>query len=43
VAGTDEIRGGAVVVKANVFLLGNLTIDCTADEPRPVGETLTVS
>jgi hypothetical protein len=42
-AGTDEVRGGNVTVHANVFLLGDITIDCTPDEPRPVGETLTVS
>ncbi|MDQ7909748.1 hypothetical protein RB614_35025 [Phytohabitans sp. ZYX-F-186] len=42
-AGTDEIRGGDVTVNANVVLLGNITIDCTPDEPRPVAETLAVS
>jgi hypothetical protein len=42
-AGTDQFRGASVVVKANVFLLGNLTINCTPVEPRPVGETVTVS
>jgi hypothetical protein len=41
--GTDDVRGGNVTVKANVFLLGNITIDCTPNEPRPVGETLAVS
>jgi hypothetical protein len=43
VAGTDELRGGDVTVHANVFLLGNVTVACTPDDPRPVGETLTVS
>lgn len=42
-SGTDEVRGGDVTVKANVVLLGTITIDCTPDEPRPVGETLAVS
>lgn len=42
-AGTAEIRGADVVVHANVFLLGNITINCTPDEPRPVGETVTVN
>ena len=42
-AGTDEVRGGDVTVNANVFLLGNITITCTPNEPRPVGETVTVS
>jgi len=42
-AGTDQVQGGDVTVKANVFLLGNITIACTPNEPRPVGETLTVS
>jgi len=42
-AGTDEIRGGDVVVKANVVLLGTVTVNCTPDDPQPVGETLTVS
>jgi hypothetical protein len=42
-AGTDEIRGGNVTVIANVFLIGNVTIACTPVDPRPVGETLTVS
>ena len=42
-AGTDEVRGAAVTVNANVFLLGNVTVTCTPNDPRPVGETLTVS
>jgi hypothetical protein len=42
-AGNAEIRGADVVVHANVSLLGNLTINCTPDEPRPVGETVTVN
>jgi hypothetical protein len=41
-AGTDDVRGGNVTVNANVFLLGNITIACTPDEPRPVGETVAV-
>jgi hypothetical protein len=43
VAGTDEVRGAAVTVVANVVLLGNVTVSCTPNDPRPVGETLTVS
>jgi hypothetical protein len=42
-AGTDEVQGAAVTVIANVFLLGNITVACTPNDPRPVGETLTVS
>lgn len=42
-AGTDEVRGANVTVNANVVLLGDITVDCTPDEPRPVAETLTVS
>ena len=42
-AGTDEVRGAAVTVVANVVLLGNVTVACTPNDPRPVGETLTVS
>lgn len=42
-AGTDEVRGGTVTVNANVFLLGNVTVTCTPNDPRPVGETLTVN
>jgi hypothetical protein len=33
----------AVTVNANVVLLGNVTVACTPNDPRPVGETLTVS
>ena len=43
VAGVDQIQGGAVTVKANVFLLGTITVNCTAVQPGPVGETLTVN
>jgi len=43
VAGVDEVRGGDVTVVANVILLGDVTVSCTPVEPRPVGETLTVS
>jgi hypothetical protein len=42
-AGTDEVQGAEVTVIANVILLGNVTVNCTPDDPRPVGETLTVS
>jgi hypothetical protein len=42
-AGTDEFRGGNVTINANVALLGNVTVPCTPNEPRPVGETLTVN
>jgi hypothetical protein len=42
-AGTDVFQGGNVTVNANVFLLGNITIACTPNDPRPVGETVTVS
>jgi hypothetical protein len=41
--GTDELRGADVTVNANVFLLGNVIVNCTPNDPRPVGETLTVS
>jgi hypothetical protein len=41
--GTDEVRGADVTVNANVFLLGNVIVNCTPNDPRPVGETLTVS
>jgi hypothetical protein len=43
VAGTDVVQGAAVTVDANVVLLGNVTVACTPNDPRPVGETLTVS
>ena len=43
VAGTDTVQGAAVTVVANVILLGNVTVACTPNDPRPVGETLTVS
>ena len=42
VPGTDEVRGGDVAVTANVVLIGNVSLACTPDEPRPVGATLTV-
>jgi hypothetical protein len=42
-AGTDEFRGGVVTINANVVLLGNVTVPRTPNEPRPVGETLTVN
>jgi hypothetical protein len=42
VAGTDEVRGGDVAVTANVVLIGDVSLTCTPDEPRPVGATLTV-
>ena len=42
-AGVDEVRGGDVTVLAKVVLLGTVTVNCTPDDPRPVGETLTVS
>lgn len=41
-AGTDQFQGGDVTVKANVSLLGNVTVPCTPNSPRPVAETLTV-
>ncbi|MFI5496020.1 hypothetical protein [Actinoplanes sp. NPDC051859] len=43
VAGVDEFRGGTVTVKANVVLLGAITVDCVPGDTRPVAETLTVS
>jgi hypothetical protein len=42
-AGTDQFQGGNVTVKANISLLGNVTIPCTPNDPRPVAETLTVN
>src|SRR4051812_34746178 len=42
-AGTDQFQGGDVTINANVALLGNITVPCTPNEPRPVGETLTVN
>jgi hypothetical protein len=42
-AGTDQFQGGDVTVQANLSLLGNVTIPCTPDDPRPVAETLTVN
>lgn len=42
-AGTDQFQGGAVTVKANLSILGNVTIPCTPNDPRPVAETLTVN
>jgi len=35
-AGTAELRNGTVTIKANVFLLGSITANCTPNEPRPV-------
>lgn len=42
-AGTDSLQGGNVTVQANVSILGNVTIPCTPNDPRPVAETLTVN
>lgn len=42
-AGTDQFQGGDVTVKANLSVLGNVTIPCTPNDPRPVAETLTVN
>lgn len=42
-SGTDQFQGGNVTVKASVTLLGNVTIPCTPNAPRPVAETLTVN
>jgi hypothetical protein len=42
-AGTDQFQGGNVTIDANVALLGNVTVPCTPNEPRPVGETLVVN
>jgi hypothetical protein len=42
-AGTDEFQGGDVTVHANVSILGNVTVPCTPNDPRPVAETLTVN
>ncbi|GIE97629.1 hypothetical protein [Paractinoplanes rishiriensis] len=42
-AGTDEITGGDVTITAQVVLLGSISLTCTPVDPRPVGETLTVS
>jgi hypothetical protein len=42
-AGTDQFQGGDVTINANVALLGDITVPCTANDPRPVGETLTVN
>jgi hypothetical protein len=42
VAGTDEITGGDVAITAEVVLLGSIEVNCTPEEPRPVGATLTV-
>ncbi|HEU5159408.1 MAG TPA: hypothetical protein VFU43_20595 [Streptosporangiaceae bacterium] len=42
-AGTDQFQGGNVTINANVALLGNVTVPCTPNEPRPVAETLTVN
>jgi hypothetical protein len=35
-AGTAELRNGTVTIKADVFLLGAMTVVCTPNEPRPV-------
>jgi hypothetical protein len=42
-AGTDQFQGGNVTINANVALLGDITVPCTPNDPRPVGETLTVN
>ncbi|GAA4639257.1 hypothetical protein GCM10023196_100180 [Actinoallomurus vinaceus] len=42
-AGTDQISGGNVSIKANVVLVGNITATCTPNSPIPVAETLTVN
>ena len=42
-AGADQFQGGDVTVKANLSILGNVTIPCTPNDPRPVAETLTVN
>ena len=42
-AGTDQVQGGNVTVKASGSLLGTLTIPSTPNSPRPVAETLTVT
>jgi hypothetical protein len=43
VAGTDQFQGGDVSVQAHLAILGTITIPCTATDPRPVAETLTVN
>lgn len=35
-SGTAELRNGTVTIKADVVLLGAMTIMCTPDEPRAV-------
>jgi hypothetical protein len=42
-AGTDQFQGGNVTINANVALLGDVTVPCTPNDPRPVAETLTVN
>jgi len=42
-AGTDQLQGGDATINANVALLGNVTVPCIANDPRPVGETLTAN
>lgn len=43
VAGTDQFTGGNVSITANVAILGNITVPCTPNSPRPTAETLTVN
>ena len=42
VNGTDSFTVGNVTIKANVALLGNVTIPCTPSGTQPVAATLTV-
>jgi hypothetical protein len=40
--GTDLLSVGGVAVSATTRMTGNVTVQCTPNEPRPVAETLTV-
>jgi hypothetical protein len=40
--GTDSFKIGNVTIKANVSLLGNVTVPCTPTGTQPVAATLTV-
>jgi hypothetical protein len=42
-AGTDQFQSGNVTINMNTAAYGNITINCTANSPRPTAETLTVN
>jgi hypothetical protein len=41
--GTDRFRAGNVTLRADISLLGTMTVPCTPKDPRPVIATLTVT